>query len=153
MGCDIHGVFQTQIDGKWVDVPHALRLDRNYGLFGDLAGVRYPPKNVLPVAEGRGLPEDFEIDIGCRHPTTPECLDVHDRWMWMRYYRDEGRPCAEWMGDHSFSWATGKEMLDWFRAAPDDVDANGHVGYFFDEVERLMNQHSGVLRFVFGFDN
>ena len=119
MGCDIHGVFQTKIGDVWVDIPHGLRLQRDYTLFGVLAGVRRPPENVAPVAEGRGLPKDFVVDDRNDHPTDPECLDVHDRWYWMKYKQREGEPCIEWMGDHSHSWATGKEMIAWYKAAPE----------------------------------
>ncbi len=151
MGCDIHGVFQTKIGDVWVDVPHGLRLQRDYTLFGALAGVRRPPQNVQPIAEGRGLPKDFAIDNRGNHPTDPECLDVYERWDWIRFGRAQGKPCAVDMGDHSHSWAIGEEMIAWWKAAPEDAKA--HIGYFFDEVQELLYQHDGVIRFVFGFDS
>lgn len=149
MGCDIHGVFQTKIGDVWVDVPHGLRLQRDYTLFGALAGVRRPPQNVQPIAEGRGLPKDFAIDNRGNHPTDPECLDVYERWDWIRFGRAQGKPCAVDMGDHSHSWATGEEMIAWWKANGANYPS---TEYFFAEVRELMLTHR-TLRFVFGFDS
>jgi len=151
MGCDIHGVFQTKDDdGKWTDVPHCLRFQRDYTLFGVLAGVRHYPEDVAPVAEGRGYPDGFEVDDRDHHPTDPECLDE-----WGRRYaltcrrRRDPEERHEWMGDHSFSWATGEEMIAWWKANGAKYPS---TEYFFAEVRELTLTHR-TLRFVFGFDS
>ena len=150
MGCDIHGVFQAKVDGKWIDVPHGLRFIRDYRLFGALSGTRLPPEGIDPIAESRGLPDDFEYDYREDHPTQPECLAVGERWYWIKYNRSKGKPCAVDMGDHGHSWATGEEMIAWFKIAPDE--AKKGLEYFFDEVQELIYSHKEV-RFVFGFDS
>lgn len=55
MGADIHGAVERQKAGRWT-FAQKLDLDRNYVLFGILAGVRYG--DVQPIASPRGLPAD-----------------------------------------------------------------------------------------------
>ena len=58
MGWDIHSVTQILTAGKWVTVEHGTADgNRDYDLFGLLAGVRDYPH---PIAPPRGFPEDFE---------------------------------------------------------------------------------------------
>lgn len=103
MGCDIHLYIEKKIDGKWVpaqgfmtrdfddrvpDVPYYDRFtDRNYILFGALAGVREPDFQMFPV---KGFPED----------ACPEVKAVYDQW-----------GCDA----HTPSWLTLKELkeADW----------------------------------------
>lgn len=129
MGCDIHAVFQKKTPEGWEDVDSVWPQDRHYALFGWLAGVR---GSVTPISEPRGFPEGFSFDL--------EAQD-HNQ---------------EWMGDHSYSWLSAKEILE----APSQVFVRGgeefHTedafGYFLDEVQRLQNLH-GEVRLVFGFDS
>jgi len=89
MGADIHGVWQYKIGDHWFtqgEIPD----DRNYALFGALAGVRNY-QNITPIAEPRGLPFNF--------PVKDEYFES---------YRGK-----IWMGDHSYSWLTLDEMLSW----------------------------------------
>lgn len=60
MGCDIHFHIEYKIDGQWV-LMHQPRINRDYTLFGLLAGVR--EVNLAPYAT-RGLPDD--ISVGTR---------------------------------------------------------------------------------------
>lgn len=101
MGTDIHAVFQKQLpDGRWEDVESEYSEGRHYQLFAVLAGVRngtgfaglVTGDPVTPISEPRGLPEDFEID------------DDHH--------------FDKWMGEHSFSWLLGSEILAWAENAP-----------------------------------
>jgi hypothetical protein len=186
MGTDIHGKFQKlQGDGAWADVDTEFTFDRCYQLFAALAGVRngcgfagIATGDVIePIAPPRGIPEDLA----------------------------QGN---EYLGDHSFSWLSGAEMLAWYAHAPEvsklgcisraeydawdgvnppevfcgmisgpkirvvldtpeDMeripdwthvriswrrDLKGELQYFFNEVQRLVDEH-GEIRFVFGFDS
>lgn len=65
MGCDIHSFLEVRVDGAWVNQSGTDEYggplrgpleERNYELFGLLAGVR--SNNFRPLFEGRGLPED-----------------------------------------------------------------------------------------------
>jgi hypothetical protein len=111
----VHAVWQAKKDGKWSDVPSNWEQERHYFLFSWLAGVRngygfagvktYAP--VKPIAERRGLPDDFEID-GDEHPTVLEAIDPR-RAKWIED-EEKANPKA-WMGDHSHSWLTADEIL------------------------------------------
>lgn len=149
MGCDIHGVFQAFRDGQWVDVPHSLRFSRQYKLFGALCGVRLPPESCQPCVGIRGYPKDFEVDRKQDdHETRTECLDTWNR----EYALRDGRPNPTklWMGDHSHTWATGDELMTWWKSAP--PEDREHLDDFFGEVEELILSHR-TIRFVFGFDS
>ena len=117
MGTDIHPIVQVRIEEKWVDhewpsgagdydweatedSPLATRAfmglqARNYALFAILAGVRNgigfagckTGEAVEPIAEQRGLPGDY--------------IDKDDTDL------------DSWLGDHSFTWMTLQEILDW----------------------------------------
>jgi hypothetical protein len=92
MGCDIHAVWQKQRPtGAWEDVESKYKEDRDYELFAVLADVRNRD-GATPIAEPRGFPKDFPIDGDKYH--------------------------NEWMGDHSFSWFLGSELLEWYKTAP-----------------------------------
>lgn len=128
MGTDIHGVFQRKdkTTGKWEDIPSKYEQDRHYQLFAVLANVRNgfgfagvrTGEAVPPIAMPRGLPEDFPVNDDC-HPIALENMDPRRR-EWHR----EGEPLEVWMGDHSFSWLTGDEMLAWYENAP-EVEKTG----------------------------
>lgn len=57
MGCDIHFYVENKFEGKWFNVfSDEWYVDRNYLLFGLLAGVR---SNLLnPISPIKGLPSD-----------------------------------------------------------------------------------------------
>lgn len=119
MGTDIHGVWQNRkaIDGVWRDIPSNYTQDRHYQLFAVLAGVRngygfagvQTGEPVIPIAEPRGIPSDFDWD-GDYHPI--ERREVMDprRQEWAEENEKE-----IWMGDHSHSWLSGQEMLEWAK--------------------------------------
>lgn len=145
MGCDIHGVFQKRDagTGEWRDVSSTYEQWRQYGLFGVLAGVRhYPTPPLVPIAEQRGYPPGFMLLDDDEHPV--ESLDAVDprRRAWGE------TELVVWMGDHSHSWLSGEEILEWaarFTQFAENYD-------FFAEVRRLQEEH-GEVRFVFGFDS
>ena len=95
MGTDIHGVFQRQTADGWEDVPSKFEENRHYQLFAVLAGVRngYGFAGVPTGEVVKPISEPREL------PADFEVADV-------------------WMGDHSHSWLTASEMLEWAAAAP-----------------------------------
>lgn len=155
MGSDIHIVIQRQDEsGAWreivyqdalrdyevgrrtlvADVPVAPACfsERNYPLFGALAGVRWDTK---PISTPRGLPEGFDVE---QVAPDPEC--------------DEKEP--RWLGDHSFSWLTLDELLayDWKELAKEPF---GWRIEWPDVVLPWLAQLADgrPLRLVFGFDS
>lgn len=96
MGTDIHGRLQRRWnpESAYADIG-PIEDERNYAVFAMLAGVRNgfgfagckTHEPLVPISEPRGLPDD-----------NPK-------------YEGED---ADWMfGDHSFSWVTLRELLDW----------------------------------------
>lgn len=105
MGTDIHGKFQARTTSGWEDIDSKYDWDRNYQLFAVLAGVRNgvgfagipTGEAVVPISDPRGIPEDLRYD--------------EDSIDW-----ESDHDCF-WLGDHSFSWLSGEEMLQWFETA------------------------------------
>lgn len=155
MGCDIHIIAQRRVDGGWTEakgafVDGASPFDwRSYSMFGFLAGVRNYSA-VPPISEPRGLPEDFDAD----------------------------EEAGGFVGDHSFSWLTVKELSDFdydqlfedrrvtrqigpnlrSGAITADVGDGELTTYrkflgegFFKDLAEL--QRIGAERIVFGFDS
>jgi hypothetical protein len=133
MGCDIHlQVERRDKDGKWHRVPHAdlpcdwcdgddakcyrckgeghvvreFFHDRNYDVFAILANVRNgygfagldTGDGFEPIDEPRGLPDDLSDEI--------RAALRDDDW-------DYDDPQWFWLGDHSHSWLTVQELLDY----------------------------------------
>jgi len=80
-----------------------------YGFAGVITG--YPVK---PIADPRGLPDDFQMDGEEGHPI--KALSIMD--VRRQKYQEDGDPLTVWMGDHTHSWLTGEEMLQYRSAAP-----------------------------------
>lgn len=122
MGTDIHGVFQKKTEQGWEDVPTNYEFHRHYMLFAWLGGVRngfgfagVPTHSPLvPLSRGRGLPPDFEMVDDDSHPISRiDTLSKID----LEYIKEYG-PSIDarwdhyWMGDHSYSWVSAKEVLE-----------------------------------------
>lgn len=109
MGCDIHIKIEKRVDENWVDVPwtsgdarkyHNVSQDgvempdyfdnRNYNLFAVLADVRNGTwgERLTPISQ----PRDLDRSTDARF-----CEPSH----------------TEWLGDHSFSHVTLKELQDY----------------------------------------
>jgi hypothetical protein len=101
MGTDVHAVIQKRTDKGWEPVESKWEQNRHYFLFSWLADVRngfgfagvktYAP--IKPIADQRGLPDDFNID---RDGVAPDPA-----------WEDEGH----YIGDHSYSWLMASEIL------------------------------------------
>ena len=112
MGCDIHYTFQRKDENNnWVDTNDGQEygkdnyIGRNYLLFSVLAGVRngfgfantptYVP--IEPIDEPRGIPQDINYDFDYE-------------------FTDDDENCSRvWYGDHSYSYLTSDEILDYFK--------------------------------------
>lgn len=149
MGCDIHPVVQVRKGSTWVDAegwddryghknygpresPDGewdVLSRRNYAVFSVLAGVRNRG-DVVPISDPRGLPEGFEIN------------------------EDYSRANGFWMGDHSYSWVTLRELLEypWEELPKDERE---HCGLFRKAILPWMETLGAPddVRVVFGFDS
>lgn len=147
MGCDIHFYVEKKDGDKWVsadkwtsdpwdsgepdyvDVKRedSFYHDRDYLLFGILAGVR--DRSLPPIAKPRGLPADMSSEVRARSES----------------YGIDG---------HSHSWLTLAELLahDWSDGLKDRY---GRVRLFVSEtlprLEKLGEPEN--VRVVFFFDN
>jgi len=146
MGCDIHFYAEKKDGDKWVSAdkwtvdPYdedpkyvnvtredSFYYDRNYLLFGILAGVR--DRSVKPISEPRGLPQDVSPEVEAR---------------------------SEYLGvdGHSHSWLTLAELYayPWEEVMG---DAYGAPKYFVSETLPRLEKlgESENVRVVFFFDN
>lgn len=117
MGTDIHGGFiKVVFENDKVVSKQAIKsnweMDRNYTLFAILADVRngygfagcYRHEPLKSIAEDRGIPSFIEV----KEESYTE--DLYNKW----YGRwDEEKEFGEYLGDHSFTYMTIKEILDW----------------------------------------
>ena len=236
MGTDIHGLWQkkNRDTGKWEYIESRYEQNRHYQLFAVLAGVRNgfgfagipTGEAVVPISEPKGLPDDLERqDIYEEEEGywRKDAALIEQKFLdprRIRYGCYNTERVVYGFGDHSFSWLTGEEMLnyklptltqigiisreayeewdkesepatycgriggpgirvkylDYVHPTLDEIDKKDAVndtcvehlwthiqvewkrdlrdelGYFFDEVQRLVDEHSEI-RFVFGFDS
>ena len=151
MGCDIHIKAQKCIDGVWQDILGLNPFNwRSYGMFAFLADVRNY-SFVPSIAPIRGLPVDIVYDS-----------EESDDWTY---------------GEHSFSWLSLKELIDFDydqvfedrrcmrdgNGAADSGPGNGvqttfrkFLGpLFFRDIAimQCLRREPEHVRIVFGFDN
>ena len=150
MGCDINAILQHKEKNVWVD-KKIVNIDRNYGFFSVLAGVRGSFK---PISQPRGLPKDFimhETKTGqfdrcfpnpneytrSLHPT-PLCTE--DNGYQQGYI---------FIGDHSHSYLTLHEInkYNWAKIK-ENVFVDDEFRDLFLYCRNLRN-----WRLVFGFDS
>ena len=108
MSCDIHAHAEVKINGRWHHWNHP-RINRDYALFGTMAGVRYPERQKYPV---RGLP---------RNATAITKFD----------YKHWGRDA------HSVSWLKAKEvneLIKWYQDTYQKSFEYEELGYIFGNV-------------------
>lgn len=129
MGCDIHVLFQELKGGVWVpageDRPNFYR---DYPSFDALAGVRGNSYQLYPQ---RGLPEDLLVEY------------------------KEDRDDYTYLGDHSFSWLTLKELRKLSAKVSKKYDEESDFQTLHDITTDLANIGGAEdkLRVVFGFDS
>jgi hypothetical protein len=128
MGCDIHVMFQEKRGESWEPISPITYFGRDYASFGALAGIR--DSSVYQMYTQRGLPENL--------------LFPHVR----------GEEINTYIGDHSFSWLTLKELKKIRKkVAKTDKD---YQFYTLEDIIDQLGQRAGAedkLRIVFGFDS
>lgn len=126
MGCDIHGPFievKEYADGSWWTRREFL-TDRNYALFGALAGVR--AIDIDPPVPPRGLPDDASSEWRSHHDA--DC--------------------------HSESWLTVEELRQAQDAyAEEYTDFSNDIGLWVSVMEFYERTIGGAVRIGFCFDN
>lgn len=126
MGADIHGPYIEEQDlGHWYPVAE-FRGNRNYILFGLLAGVR----GESPLFDPRGLPEDMSYA-----------------------YTKAAADSEAWT--HSHSWLTLDELRQVRKAYRRISKAEGFAGYSIDLDSwiAVMKKRPHDTRIIFWFDN
>lgn len=139
MGCDIHVHVEIKRDGRWLHL-NEVQVQRNYHLFGKMAGVR--DEDAKPIAPPRGVPDDMS---------------------------EITKLCYDRMGidAHTPSWLTGAEageVEDWFEKTFPHRPGGPLFGYVLGnyvnshvkwEDTRKAFKEMGVedVRVVFWFDN
>lgn len=127
MGTDIHGVWQKRVNDRWEDIPSNYEQHRDYQLFAVLADVRNGygfagvplGQSVTPISAPRGLPADFRAADGEHYRTSIDNVPPHAQKFYLKFNYVHGDGTIELsMGDHSHSWLTANEMLEWFKFAP-----------------------------------
>ncbi len=147
MGCDIHMLLQHKERGTWVD-KEILNIDRDYSLFGVLAGVRGTYEVAIDMP--RGLPKDFimhDVPSGCFDRENPPNEYVDKLHPTILTKDDDYRPGYYNLGEHSFSYLTLYEInkyKHWDKIG--FVDQNFRDLFF--KCPNLKN-----WRIVFGFDS
>ena len=116
MGTDIHGGFiKLNQDKTTTPVKTSWGMDRNYTLFAILAGVRngygfagvYRHEPVTPIAEDRGIPDFVNSD------EEGQSTQFYNPWFGAPYGDSDEQEFDTWLGEHSFTYMTVQEILDW----------------------------------------
>ena len=137
MGCDIHQVFEKRdangVWHTWPARPEKLR-QRNYSVFGVLAGVRRDPGPGGVIAEPRGIPADFSMAWA-----GPDMIEML-------------------LGEHSFSHLTALEILGHpLERWPEGAEWWREVFIYACQwtfcVDTTSLEQLSSFRMVFGFDS
>jgi len=116
MGTDIHGGFyKKNSDNSITPIKTTFKFNRHYLLFAILANVRngfgfagvktFTP--ITPITSERGIPEELQKVIVEGEAPLYNC------WYASEYANENEEEIGSWIGDHSFTWMTLKEILDW----------------------------------------
>jgi hypothetical protein len=167
MGSDIHGGFIkiTKDENNVVSkqpIQTTWGMDRNYLLFAILAGVRngygfagsYRHEPLSPIAEGRGLPDFITVKDECTS-------DLHNSSYGTAWSGEDETEFGEWLGDHSHTYMTVKEILYWDGwDKPLVVGANTgedmlreSYKWFLLEIKRINDEFGEDVYLVIGFDS
>lgn len=111
MGCDIHDIVQVQNEsGEWETVINDFLGGQYYGLFAVIGDVRNY-YDIPPIASYRGIPADIENQIA---QTEKELIASDAISAWHSYDKAQEIVLGDAAyGDHSHSWVTLRELLDY----------------------------------------
>lgn len=150
MGTDIHVIAERRTANGWqvVNLPRMPFDQRNYAMFGLLAGVRNYSA-VEPIAEDRGLPDDCTQE-------TREFLDWTHGNTWISLEELARIDPAHIVEDRRYTAQTSPNVWDGGQTKPPGQGVKLTIleflgSRFFDDV--LMCQEHGVERLCFGFDS
>lgn len=134
MGCDIHLHVEVRLAGEseWQHYAHPS-INRNYALFGALAGVRFGEIEHIPP---RGLPND---------------MSRLTRWDWEANWSGDGHT-ASWLHFDEFERALGRAGIDYTSFGSEGfLHTYFDFGYGLGEPDEMPDVTE--VRFVFWFDN
>lgn len=120
MGTDIHGgfiKFTKDVNEniiKKIPVKTNWSMNRDYTLFAILAGIRngfgvaghYRHEPLEPITQGRGLPFGLTVQ-------DETCEELYNPWYGTEWGDPDDEEFGCWMGDHSYTYMTCKEILEW----------------------------------------
>jgi len=137
MGTDIHIAVEVRRPDGWHLSDLVVTQNRNYRAFAVLADVRNgygfagsdTGEALKPISEPRGLPADISPELRLR---LDENENENERAAPVDIDSEEN---AFWLGDHSFSHVTLRELLDYDLDAPLTVR-----GYVSEEAARLYRE-------------
>jgi len=136
MGTDIHTVTQifNQKNQQWETMEVGFFENRNYDNFYLLGGVRANNQLYTPIAQDRGIPQDFVYKTS---------FDVYVPFKDKEIY----------FGFHSFSWLTLEDLLnyDYKQCGPNDVESE--LLPRLKKIAEVFDLKPNMIRFVFGFDS
>lgn len=161
MGCDIHTIARVKTQDGWKNVARNIGDEvRNYHAFSVLADVRngrgvagrYTGEQWEPIAQPRGLPADLARPEQVSFLNDDTILDGN----------------VVWLGDHSHSYLTLKEILDYYQTKMEGklylsedgrIPATEAAHYVLDcisDLKNLADQYEvgyDDIQLVFGFDS
>lgn len=133
MGCDIHCYLERKDGDRW-ELVDAVKIDRDYNLFGILAGVRNQG-GWNPIASQRGLPDDASeelkaIEFSSTNPNDP-------------------------LSTHSHSWLTIAELIEypWSTHQSSLWTPKEACTHFWINTMPWLQLQNPDNRIVFWFDN
>lgn len=174
MGCDIHMYVEyTYTAGRlkepliWSSFGSGFLGNRNYQLFGYLAGVRYNPKNALLP---KGLPKELAYisDHDTKLYITEDGEGEHETTMKKALAWNKERGCQLYKGRngkvtwvdnpnwHSHSWLTTNEFASVLKRYSKDEDGWGEpIDYkgMLGAMRAIEKDGYYVARIVFWFDS
>jgi hypothetical protein len=170
MGCDIHAYMEFKPKGstQWSGWPR-INLDRNYLMFGKLAGVR---SDCEPVVPPRGIPSDLSywangdwwLLVDDKHADSEswcsqaqaESYQEHGSKLQMPGEDGNGHsiPRVEHPDWHTPSWVTADELLTAIAMASDERWPAGELEYrAMAAAMKELERQGATCRLVFWFDN
>jgi hypothetical protein len=139
MGCDIHLHTEVKINGQWhhYSTPD---IDRTYALFAKMANVRNCHREIEPISEPKGLPDDMTF------------LTRFDRNNW------EGDAHSDsWLNIHEikqlYEWLETNKQMEWFKHYDQFGYCFGNLWTTLLEYPDDMAEGLEDVRFIFWFDN
>lgn len=159
MGCDIHGYieFRKGDQARWESFGGRLSLDRNYAMFGLLAGVRRGEALITP----RGIPRDVGYDVQddftirvtdqysgddcCSVGQAHEYINRHGCAWWDDAHDRVTNP--DW---HTPSWLTTGEYSEVLRAY--NERKSGWEAEAEIEIEAMRTSQPTTYRALYGGD-